>query len=152
MDMERQELLDTVDDLRRENERLRTANNAAVELQDLRRRLMPMFDQLGRRQRCQGLNCGATLWMVQLADGKMAPYSLSGLNHYADCKDPDHFKDVVYDVEPRHKRWRNLLPGPVEFAEALDHLAVAGKCSRHHAVNLHHLYLTVTGRLNDSTH
>lgn len=39
---------------------------------------------------CQG--CGATIYFVRHANGKATPYTVAGLNHFADCNRADRFR------------------------------------------------------------
>lgn len=36
--------------------------------------------------------CGVMLYFLLTASGKLAPYSKSGLNHFADCPQADQFR------------------------------------------------------------
>lgn len=55
-------------------------------MQNIRR----LLDQIGERSTCKG--CGQAIWWVQHRNGKRAPYTPAGLNHFADCKAAAQFR------------------------------------------------------------
>lgn len=49
-----------------------------------------LLHQIGDRANCAG--CGKEIWWVTHKNGKAAPYTSEGLNHFADCPKAKDFK------------------------------------------------------------
>lgn len=49
-----------------------------------------LFKQIGEPGHCQG--CGREIVWIVHRNGRRAPYTLEGLNHFADCPKADLFK------------------------------------------------------------
>lgn len=49
-----------------------------------------LLKQIGDPGKCRG--CGADIWWVTHKNGKKAPYTAAGLNHFADCSAANKFK------------------------------------------------------------
>lgn len=53
-------------------------------------RLEHLLRQVGEPGHCRG--CGAPVYWVTHRNQKRVPYTMAGLNHFADCKAADRFK------------------------------------------------------------
>ena len=53
-------------------------------------RIAHLLAQIGSPGTCRG--CGAPIWWVKHKNGKPAPYTAGGLNHFADCPAAASFK------------------------------------------------------------
>jgi hypothetical protein len=56
----------------------------------LRENIVKLLTQIGDKGKCRG--CGAEIYWVTHKNGKKAPYTSSGLNHFADCPKAGDFK------------------------------------------------------------
>jgi hypothetical protein len=70
------------------------------ELNRLRLNIRRLLDQVGDSRPCKGVQCKATIWYVRLKGGRVAPYTIEALNHFADCPDAEGFRRGKSD-EPR---------------------------------------------------
>lgn len=52
--------------------------------------IISLLNQVGDPGVCKG--CGKTIWWVKHLNGKKAPYTEKGLNHFADCPQANKFK------------------------------------------------------------
>lgn len=57
---------------------------------ELRKRLNAMLNVISDPRPCK--LCGTMIWFIPTKNGKQAPCSLSGLNHFADCPNADAFR------------------------------------------------------------
>lgn len=57
---------------------------------ELLRRITLLLSLVGDQSICKG--CGAGIWWVQHRNGKRAPYTSEGLNHFIDCPQAQRFK------------------------------------------------------------
>lgn len=69
----------------RDRLRLLEAENA-----ELKRRIAYLLDHAGEPGRCRA--CGAPIVWFRHRSGAGAPYSMSGLSHFADCPKADQFR------------------------------------------------------------
>ena len=58
--------------------------------QDLAANIKRLLDQIGDKGTCRG--CNAEIWWVVHKNGKRAPYTATGLNHFADCPKAQSFR------------------------------------------------------------
>jgi hypothetical protein len=49
-----------------------------------------LLNQIGDKGTCKG--CGRAIWWVKHRNGKRAPYTAEGLNHFADCPQRELFR------------------------------------------------------------
>lgn len=61
-----------------------------IEALQLRENIGTLLHQIGEKGNCRG--CGREIWWVRHKNGKKAPYTSEGLNHFADCPVGDRFK------------------------------------------------------------
>ena len=61
------------------------------EARELMRRITHLLDQTGSRGTCRG--CDRPVMWVRHKNGKLAPYTLDGLNHFADCPAAERFRN-----------------------------------------------------------
>jgi hypothetical protein len=54
------------------------------------KRLLALLQAVGDPGKCKG--CGVPIYWVLHRNGKRAPYTLNGLNHFADCPAADRFR------------------------------------------------------------
>ena len=59
--------------------------------------LIRLLDAITERTSCKG--CGRTIWFVRLKSGKLAPYTVDGINHFADCPAAAQFKRKRDDAQ-----------------------------------------------------
>jgi hypothetical protein len=57
---------------------------------ELRRRILTLLSNVGEKARCKG--CMVEIWWVRHSNGKQAPYTAEGLNHFIDCPNRDQFR------------------------------------------------------------
>ena len=61
-----------------------------LDLEKLKKNVVHMLNQTGTESKCKG--CGARIWWVEHRNGKRAPYTETGLNHFIDCPKAKDFK------------------------------------------------------------
>jgi hypothetical protein len=66
------------------------AASVASALSELLRRIRLILVAVGEPGVCKG--CGAAIYWLQHANGKRAPYTPEGLNHFADCREAARFR------------------------------------------------------------
>ena len=62
---------------------------------ELRNNIKLLLNNVGDRGTCgQGPTpgCGAEIWWVKHSNGKVAPYTEDGLNHFANCEKAENFR------------------------------------------------------------
>lgn len=59
-------------------------------VESLRKNIEALLGQVGEPTHCRG--CDARIWMVVHRNGRRAPYTGDGLNHFADCPKAKEFK------------------------------------------------------------
>lgn len=69
---------------------LRINLEALQEVQDLRKRIRALLRNVGEEGSCKG--CQAPIYWVVHRNGKRAPYTVDGLNHFADCPAANLFR------------------------------------------------------------
>lgn len=52
--------------------------------------MLGLLERIGARDSCRG--CNRTIFWVHHVNGKNAPYTEAGLNHFIDCPKRDDFK------------------------------------------------------------
>ena len=57
---------------------------------DLAQNIKRLLNQVGEPGVCRG--CGAPIWWVVHRNGKRAPYTEQGLNHFIDCTKAGQFR------------------------------------------------------------
>lgn len=55
-------------------------------LDDARARFTALFKVIGAEQRTCS-SCGASMFMVRSRHGRLVPYTVDGISHFADCPD-----------------------------------------------------------------
>ena len=58
--------------------------------QEASKRIRAVLGHVGNRGHCSA--CHAEIWWVRHLNGKTAPYTAEGLNHFADCPHADQFR------------------------------------------------------------
>jgi len=61
-----------------------------TETEQLQKNIMSLLLQIGDMGTCKG--CGAPIYWVTHKNGKKAPYTTEGLNHFIDCPSANRFK------------------------------------------------------------
>lgn len=56
----------------------------------IEKNVLRLLKQVGDESKCKG--CGATIYWVRHKNGKKAPYTVEGLNHFADCPKAQSFR------------------------------------------------------------
>lgn len=64
--------------------------SADITVEYLRANIARLLPLIGDEGECKG--CSARIWWVRHKNGKVAPYTDTGLNHFADCKVANRFK------------------------------------------------------------
>ena len=67
-------------------------------LKRLQNNVRLLLRQIGEPATCRG--CSRPIWWVKHLNGKKAPYTLEGLNHFADCPRAKQFKKGRSDDKP----------------------------------------------------
>lgn len=58
--------------------------------EQLRKNIIALLNNIGDAGHCRG--CSAAIYWVTHKNGKKTPYTLEGLNHFADCPAAARFK------------------------------------------------------------
>lgn len=53
-------------------------------------RIKDLVKAVGQEGQCRG--CGRKIWWIVTKNGKKAPYTDEGLNHFADCPKANEFR------------------------------------------------------------
>lgn len=57
---------------------------------ELKEYLRPLMNAVGERGTCKG--CGVDIYWVEHLNGKIVPYTPTGLNHFIDCPKAARFR------------------------------------------------------------
>lgn len=59
---------------------------ATVSTRYYREKIVALYNLIGAdRAKCQ--SCGRTIWWVRMKSGKLNPFTVDGVSHFADCDD-----------------------------------------------------------------
>ena len=72
------------------NEKEETIESLREEVAQLHNNITGLLQRIGDESICKG--CRAVIWRVQHKNGKKAPYTSAGLNHFADCTEAKNFR------------------------------------------------------------
>lgn len=60
--------------------------------EEANKRITTLIMSVGEAARCDGPDCGATIYWIRHNNGRRAPYDSDGSNHFITCPNADLFR------------------------------------------------------------